>query len=138
PFLPPPHDPLRLAALHALIPIDLHNRWRHRQSRCLEYYVERYKELGTLHDLPAQLICDEYRIRHLYGDKPPMDVYEARFPKQIEQVQLLLLQDQRIATLGETPRPNPTRPAAREKAGEKGTAPFEFRGPVPFSPAGPQ
>src|SRR5438309_868119 len=46
-------------------------------------------------------------------------------------------QAQRIATHGETPRPNPTRPAAGEKAGEKGTEPFEFRGPVPFSPAGP-
>jgi eukaryotic-like serine/threonine-protein kinase len=45
----------------------------------LEHYVARYPVLGPVQQLPLDLIEDEFRIRHLYGDRPQPDEYVARF-----------------------------------------------------------
>src|SRR5437763_16591237 len=44
--LPPPGDPLRLAALEALIRVDLRARWQRRGFVLLEQYLEQFPELG--------------------------------------------------------------------------------------------
>lgn len=45
--------------------------WRSRLSD----YVDRYPDLGPIEDLPAWLVCHEYRVRHLWGDRPDQDEY---------------------------------------------------------------
>ena len=84
-FLPPPGHPLRLVTLQELIKTDLEIRWRRGQVLGLEYYLEKYPELGPPQDLPPQLIFEEYRIRHLHGDKPDLQHYHKRFPAQFAQ-----------------------------------------------------
>jgi serine/threonine protein kinase len=89
-FLPAPGDPLRRMTLLELIKADLEFRWRHGQVLGLEYYVEKFPELGTIRDLPAELIYEEYRVRHHLGDKPPLQAYQTRFPVQFPELMRLL------------------------------------------------
>jgi serine/threonine protein kinase len=81
-FLPPADDPLRLTVLHELIKIDLQRRWQRQQAARLEDYVGQFPELDLPGNLPAELIHEEYCIRHLHGDKPELYSYQARFPTQ--------------------------------------------------------
>jgi predicted Ser/Thr protein kinase len=45
----------------------------------LEDYIARYPGLGPMERLPEELILDEYRIRHLHGDRPGHEEYVSRF-----------------------------------------------------------
>src|SRR5262245_53989124 len=55
-FLPPPQDPLRRIVLQELIKIDLEARWRRDQSTGLEFYLQRFQELGAAKRLSAALL----------------------------------------------------------------------------------
>ncbi len=90
-LLPEPTAPLRKHALIELIKVDLECRWRKGQPVVLDYYLDKYVELGRPRDLPAKLIFEEYRVRHLWGDKPPLTLYQNRFPGQFEQLQSFLV-----------------------------------------------
>jgi serine/threonine protein kinase len=81
-FLPPPGDFLRLAALQELVRVDLAIRWRRGMPTFLDFYVERFSELGGDAALPVELICQEYRLRRQHGQHPSLDDYQARFPSQ--------------------------------------------------------
>lgn len=70
---------LRLAVLYEFIKIDLESSWRRGLRLLLDDYVKRFPELGD--DLPAHLVCEEYRIRLSNGDTPDPDTYRLRFPK---------------------------------------------------------
>src|SRR4051794_37593394 len=61
-YLPPPGAPLRTVYLHELIKTDLEIRWRRHQPTCLEHYLRDFPELGSLRDLPAELIYEEYHV----------------------------------------------------------------------------
>lgn len=91
-FLPPEGDPLRQAALFELVKTDLEIRWRRQRPKDLEAYLEQLPELGTAATLPAAVIYEEYRIRHLYGDRPALGSYQARFPSQFAAFSKLLEQ----------------------------------------------
>jgi serine/threonine protein kinase len=104
-YLPPSGELLRQVALHELIKTDLEIRWRRGQSLGLERYLEKYRELGSVHDLPAKLLYEEYRVRQLYGDKPQVVSYQIRFPQQFEELQRLV-HDQPLPTVL---TPSPTR-----------------------------
>lgn len=86
-FLPAPGDVLRPVALHELIKTDLEIRWRNAQPARLEDYLQRFPELGPPDGLPVALVYEEYRVRTLYGDKPGLDAYQARFPRQFPELQ---------------------------------------------------
>lgn len=45
----------------------------------LEDYVRRFPELGSLDQLGEDLIAHEYRVRHLWGERPGHEEYLARF-----------------------------------------------------------
>src|SRR5262245_43753505 len=77
-FLPASVDPQRLATLHLLIQIDLEARWQRKQPIALEHYLQSYADLGTSRNLPVRLIYEEYRIRHLFGDRPDVGTYKMR------------------------------------------------------------
>jgi hypothetical protein len=96
-FLPPPQDPLRKIVLQELVKIDLEARWRRDQSTGLEFYLQRFPELGAAKELSAALLFEEYRVRHEYGDKPPMTAYQRRFPDQFDELQRLI-RDQPLPT----------------------------------------
>src|SRR5262249_33721912 len=53
-------------------------------------YLEKYPELGPGSELPAKLVYEEYRIRHLYGDKPNLEKYRNRFPVQFTELEQFL------------------------------------------------
>jgi serine/threonine protein kinase len=86
-FLPPAEDSMRPVALQELIKADLEIRWRKNQAQALEYYQNKYTELGSL---TPQLIYEEYRVRKLYGDKPDIGTYLERFPNCFLDLQKLV------------------------------------------------
>ncbi len=89
-FLPPPQDPLRKLVLQELIKIDLEARWRRNLSTGIEFYLQRFAELGKAKELPASLLYEEYRIRQYHGDRPPVTAYQRRFPEQFDEFQRLV------------------------------------------------
>jgi serine/threonine protein kinase/formylglycine-generating enzyme required for sulfatase activity len=89
-FLPAPGDPERWPILVEVVKLDLRYRWQRGKAVVLEYYLEKYPELGQAADLPPALIVEEYRVRHQYGDKPAAGLYAKRFPQQFAQFQRLL------------------------------------------------
>src|SRR6266851_3284032 len=74
-YLPPTEDALRSAALQELIKTDLEIRWRRGQTVRIESYLQEFPELGVEGTL-APLIYEEFRVRQLHGDKPPVESYE--------------------------------------------------------------
>src|SRR5262245_44114886 len=96
-LLPPDGDALRLPFLAELIKTDLEIRWRRGQGVRLDWYVERFEELGTVSELSGRLIYEEYRVRQLHGDKPDLASYQRRFPRQFAEVERLV-QEQPLGT----------------------------------------
>jgi serine/threonine protein kinase len=89
-FLPSPEDPLRSVVLPALVQADLENHWRRQQRIYLEDYLSRFPELGTPQTVSAQLIYQEYCVRHRYGDLLEPATYAQRFPAQFPEFKRLL------------------------------------------------
>src|SRR5262249_53986277 len=56
----------------------------------LTVYLETYPELGPAPSVSPELVYEEYRIRHLYGDRPPLEKYQSGFPTQFPHVKKLL------------------------------------------------
>jgi serine/threonine protein kinase len=117
-FLPAPGQPHRLACLCELIKRELEACYRRRQDRRLEEYLLRYPELGGPESLPPDLIYEEYRIRHLYGDKVSLDQYRERFASQFEQVRLLV-QRQPAATVIPSSYPTPALASRKMETADK-------------------
>ena len=100
-------ETLRRERLEELIKIDLEYRWRHDGCNSadgstarsaegnpaqktdtlpmcplLEDYLSCYRELGPSDRLSPDLIGEEYRVRHRWGDLPGHAEYFSRFPIQ--------------------------------------------------------
>ena len=65
-------------------------RYRRKQNYPLEEFLRRYPELGSPEKLPAGLLYEEYRVRRLFGDRPALEDYRARFPRQFEKLSQLV------------------------------------------------
>jgi hypothetical protein len=89
-FLPPSDDPLRPIVLQELIKSELEIRWRRGHRVDLDYYLTQAPELGSRGALAPDLIYEEYRVRHRYGDKAALSAYQVRFPGQYEELQRLV------------------------------------------------
>lgn len=89
-FLPPLGSPLRPHVLHELIKIELEKRWRGGKIIGLESYLEKFPELGGPAKVSASLIYEEYRVRHVHGDRPQLQTYKQRFPEQFAELQRLV------------------------------------------------
>ncbi len=89
-YLPPPSNPLRAVYLRELVKSDLEARWRRKQPVLLDYYLEKFPELGDRDTVDLALIVEEFHIRQRLGDKPPLASYERRFPKHFEELKRLL------------------------------------------------
>src|SRR2546429_9325049 len=66
-FLPTKEDSLRVTALMELVKADLEIRWRRKEGKPLEGYLERFPELGSSSSLPPQLIFERNRIGNHLG-----------------------------------------------------------------------
>jgi serine/threonine protein kinase len=111
-FLPQPGDPLRRAVLEALVKIDLEQRWRRREVMTLEQYAERYLELAAGGNWSPDLLYEEYRVRHQYGDCPSLASYHKRFPNQFEQLRRLVAANPVGTLLASSPPPRQSGRAA--------------------------
>ncbi|MGE3803638.1 MAG: protein kinase [Gemmataceae bacterium] len=120
-FLPADDAGLRVAALHELIKTDLEIRARRKLPATVESYLDTFPELGSRETVSPQLIYEEYRVRHLYGDKPDIDSYRERFPARIDDLSRLL-HDQPLPTLA-TSVPTPTFPPLKKREDESGSKP---------------
>jgi serine/threonine-protein kinase len=84
-LLPVAGNSVRMLFLHELIKVDLEIRYRLAKDVWrLEDYLRRYPILAIPGTLDMRLIFAEYRIRHLYGDKPTLESYKDRFPDLFE------------------------------------------------------
>jgi serine/threonine protein kinase len=108
-FLPPPDDPLRSVALHELIKTDMAARWSRGQIIGIEAYLEKFPELGTAAELSPALIYEEYRVRHVHGDKPPVNGYQRRFSHQFAELKRLIDQHP-LPDVSATPSSTPATP----------------------------
>lgn len=89
-FLPSPDDPLRRPCLLELIKTDLELRWKAGRLAMLEHYVQRFPELGPIPSLPLMVVYEEWHVRQVYGDAPPLAAYQHRFPEQFAGLQELI------------------------------------------------
>lgn len=116
---------MRRRLLVELICVDLEFRWRNSVSdqpgserAILDRYVGRFPELGTLDQLPLELVVEEYRVRHRWGDRPTHDEFASRFPMSQDLIRAELQQiDLELANESGDPgalAPPPERPSARE------------------------
>ncbi|MCI0742597.1 MAG: serine/threonine protein kinase [Gemmataceae bacterium] len=89
-FLPPAGDPLRLAVLHELVRTDLSIRMARGQLLSLDYYLEKYPEIGPSTRVTPGLILEEYLARRRKGYPVSLAEYQKRFPGQFEQFEKLI------------------------------------------------
>src|SRR5262249_28129222 len=68
--------------------------WRRGHDTRLDWYIERFEELGTAANLSPKLIYEEYRVRQKFGDRPDLTSYKRRFPNQYDEVSRLAAADQ--------------------------------------------
>src|SRR5262249_13016240 len=68
-------------------------RCRRGQTVALEWYLQRYPELGEAQHLPARLIYEEYRVRRLLEGSPDLENYRRRFPDQFDELRQLVGQE---------------------------------------------
>jgi len=95
----------RRRLLVELICIDLEFRWRNcsrnprsHEQVLLEGYAAKFPELGSLDQLPLELIGEEYRVRRQWGDQPTHAEFLTRFHARHEQIRAELLQiDRQLA-----------------------------------------
>lgn len=85
-FLPPRESSDRRDTLLQLIGLDLENHWKKGRVIGLEYYLEKFPELGGAGDLPVELIYLEYRVRTQFGDRPRLETYQPRFPEKFAEL----------------------------------------------------
>jgi len=103
-FLPSGDSPRRFLYLCELVKTEMEIRYRQKCGQPLEYYVERYAELGALDKLPAGLVYEEFMVRQRHGDRPPLVYYQVRFPGQFDEF-LRLLDEREGGVAQETKSP---------------------------------
>lgn len=76
-YLPAAGDAIRPAVLEELVRTDLELQWRNGRRALVEDYLRRFAELKNSGCVPS-LLHDEYRVRHQFGDRPPLAEYQSR------------------------------------------------------------
>jgi serine/threonine protein kinase len=103
-YLPPPGHPLRFQVLQEAIKTDLEMHWKRGQTIGIENYLQRFPELRANPQIIPQLLCEEYRVRQQYGDRPGLASYQPRFPAQFAEFQRLVeVWTRRVATMTGAP-----------------------------------
>lgn len=78
-----------------LVSLEIEFRWRRAAESGdaagtpplhVETYLQQYPELGSVPDAPVDLISEEYRARHRWGDRPGHEEYRRRFPEHAAEI----------------------------------------------------
>ena len=109
-YLPPPGQPHRRSVLIELVKVELEALYRKKRGLPLETYLKRYPELGAADELPPALLYEEYRVRRLFGDHPTLELYRERFPRQFEQLRMLVNANPLPTANQTTPLPGDAQP----------------------------
>lgn len=87
---------LRRRVLIDLIAIDLAKRWN-RTADKVEDYLAFWPELGTVDDVPVEIVVEEYQVRRRLGDPVPHQEFEQRFRSSWRRIEPLLQEvDRRV------------------------------------------
>jgi tRNA A-37 threonylcarbamoyl transferase component Bud32 len=135
--------PADVGLLRELIKVDLEYRWKQHadpiyqpEARLLDDYVARFPELGPLYNLPVDLIAEEFRVRHRWGDRPTVDDMLRRFPAHREELARKLA-DVKAELLGEglslPVRPLPGTQAPGRDEARKIAFDFDPRAPLTYA-----
>lgn len=106
--LPPSGSPERIMVLCDLLPVEWEFRCRRGEAVRLEDALTRFPELGKIADLPVRLIHGEYSARLLHGDRPTLESYRLRFPKQYDALVRIVRDASPPRTSSPTPGMSPT------------------------------
>lgn len=79
-YLPSADDPLRDVILDELLRVDLEIRWRRGKGKHVEEYLAEFPELERDPRRLLELIEEEHRVRHAFGDRPTASEFIKRFP----------------------------------------------------------
>jgi|GEM_PF-6656884 len=80
---------------HEIVMIDLERRYRSKRGTLrdelghqprLEDYVRLFATLGLKLELTVECVCEEYRVRTVWGDQPAAAHYAQRFPNYASEV----------------------------------------------------
>jgi serine/threonine protein kinase len=96
-FLPAAGDPLRPAAIRALVRSDMEIRYRRGRPLDLGHYLQNFPELGNCSTLPVNLLFEEYRLRQRFGQPVSLAGYRERFPAQYADLERLVRQSDTAA-----------------------------------------
>lgn len=125
-----------------LVLIDMEFRWQAKNQRSTKpessdedetigwqptwsIYAGAIPLVGALGAVPADLVAEEYRIRHLWGDRPNHDRFISAYPAQLTLLPKCLARiDEELRADGVS-----VRPAASPQA----TATFDPRAPLPWT-----
>jgi serine/threonine protein kinase len=111
----------RRSLLSELVKVDLEFRWRLVPADGgalplrpkLEDYLAAFPALATQGELPLDLVGEEYRVRHCWGDRPGREEYVRRFGLQASQAAALFDPiDAELAAEGDPPVATPVPPEA--------------------------
>jgi tRNA A-37 threonylcarbamoyl transferase component Bud32 len=84
----------RRRLLVELICVDLEFRWRNRahvEPAPLTRYVEQFPELGSVGQLPLEVLCEEYRARWRWGNRPSPSAYLLELPARHAELRAALV-----------------------------------------------
>jgi serine/threonine protein kinase len=109
-FLPtiPQSEAVRNQLLIELVAVDLEFRWKAKSNDAsrttilanlpctppptatgplLEHYALLFESMGTRAEFPAELVLEEYRVRHKFGDRPHHEEFITRFGGSISELE---------------------------------------------------
>lgn len=81
---------IRDLLLLELIKIDLEYRWKNGEHRLVEEYLVEFPEIGSVDDLPVELIEEEIICRQRFAANPEYSEFEKRFPNRASRFQSLI------------------------------------------------
>ena len=85
-YLPGGNVALRQAVLVELVKVDLELRWGQDQRMRLEDYCRQYAELGSVEELPPDLVYEAYRVACQHGDVDSAERFCEHYPRQRDAV----------------------------------------------------
>lgn len=89
----PPQSILRRPLLLAMIERDMGHHWQDGRAAPVENYLSDYPELGSVDEIPIELIATEYRLREKHTGNADLSEFAERFPSRIDDLYVLLKPD---------------------------------------------
>lgn len=100
-YLPPGEDALRRTILVELVKVDLEFQWKNGTRPSLREYCDAYPELGSLDEVPPDLVYEAYLVAHRHGAAPSLTEFCEAHPAQRDAV-FVLAQQTLIPSANET------------------------------------